>query len=176
MDTAALIIGLAAVTFYLLGYLQKKRITILAFNLSARILYIVQYLLLGAFSGAVLDVAGAFASILAGRKNTPLLKKLRIPVIIAANLAIIGLGLLVYKTPLDLLPIVAVLFHTGAFWLDDEKWVRRISLLGCPPWFIYNFSCGAYGSSVGDALSFLFILISIFRYDIKKHSHKGENV
>ncbi|MBO5653119.1 MAG: YgjV family protein, partial [Clostridia bacterium] len=45
---------LAAVTFYLLGYLQKKRGTILTFNLTARVLYVLQYVLLGAFEGSEL--------------------------------------------------------------------------------------------------------------------------
>ncbi|MBO5754557.1 MAG: YgjV family protein [Clostridia bacterium] len=47
-------VGLAAVTFYLLGYLQKKRGTILTFNLTARVLYVLQYVLLGAFEGSEL--------------------------------------------------------------------------------------------------------------------------
>ena len=165
---AAQIIGFIAVSLYLLGYLQKKRKSILAFNLSSRVLYILQYLLLGAFEGAVLDVAGAISSVVAGRKDTAFIKKCKIPVIILVNLVIIGLGLLVYESSLSLLPIAAVMLHTGAFWLDDEKWVRRISLLGCPLWFIYNFASEAYFSSVGDFLSFVFIIVSIIRFDIKK--------
>lgn len=167
-------IGFVAVTLYLLGYLQKKRKSIIAFNLTSRVMYIAQYILLGAFEGAVLDVAGALSSVFAGKKDNSFIKKYKIPVIILMNLAIIGLGLLVYESPLSLLPIVAVMLHTGAFWISDEKWVRRISLLGCPPWFIYNFMSEAYFSSVGDALSFLFILISIFRYDIPHKKHKKE--
>lgn len=163
---AAFVIGLAAVTLYLLGYLQKKRGAIIALNLSARILYIAQYLLLGAFSGAALDVAGAASSVCAGKKDAPFVTKHRIPVITAAFLLIVGLGLLVYRQPYDLLPIVAVLLHTGAFWLNNEKWIRIISLLGCPPWFLYNLLSGAIGSMIGDLLSFLFLLISLIRYDI----------
>ncbi len=166
-------VGLVAVTLYLLGYLQKKRASILAFNLSSRVLYITQYLLLGAFEGAVLDVAGAASSVFAGKKEAPFIKKHKILFILLVNFIIISLGLLVYESPLSLLPIAAVMLHTGAFWLDDEKWVRRISLLGCPLWFIYNFASEAYFSSVGDALSFLFILISIFRYDVKRKAKRN---
>lgn len=78
---AAFVIGLAAVTVYLLGYLQKKRGAIIALNFSARILYIAQYLLLGAFSGAA-------SSVCAGKKDAPFVKKHRIPVMTAAFLLI----------------------------------------------------------------------------------------
>ena len=167
-------VGLAAVTFYLLGYLQKKRGTILTFNLTARVLYVLQYVLLGAFEGAVLDVSGSVASVLAGKKEQPFIKRYRIAFIIGVNLLIVAMGLLVYESPLSLLPIGAVMLHTGAFWLSDEKWVRRISLLGCPLWFIYNFKSEAYFSSLGDFLSFLFILISIFRYDVPRKTPKKQ--
>lgn len=167
-------VGLAAVTFYLLGYLQRKGKRILAFNLTARVLYVAQYLLLGAFEGAVLDVAGSAASVLAGQKERSFIKKYRVLCIVGVNLLIIALGLLVYESPLSLLPIAAVMLHTGAFWLNSDRWVRFVSLLGCPLWFIYNFASEAYFSSVGDALSFLFIVISIVRYDLKKKPEEGE--
>jgi hypothetical protein len=163
---AAFVIGLAAVSLYLLGYLQEKRGAIIALNFFARILYIAQYLLLGAFSGAALDIAGAVSSVCAEKKETAFVKKHCLFVIIGANLLIVSLGLLVYRQPYDLLPIVAVLLHTGAFWLQNEKWIRIISLLGCPPWFVYNLLSGAIGSMLGDLLSFLFLLISLLRYDI----------
>ena len=169
-------VGLVAVTFYLLGYLQKKKGTILAFNLTARILYVAQYLFLGAFEGAVLDVSGAVASVFAGQKERSFIKRFRVLCIIGVNLIIIALGLLVYESPLSLLPIAAVMLHTGAFWLDDERWVRIVSLLGCPLWFIYNFASAAYFSSVGDFLSFLFIIISIYRYDLPRTKKQNKDV
>jgi hypothetical protein len=56
MKTVALIFGLFAVGFFLLSYLQKKRTNIVILNFTSRVLYVAQYLILGAFEGAVLDV------------------------------------------------------------------------------------------------------------------------
>ncbi len=75
MEILAFWVGILAVALYFLGYLQKKRNNIILLNVSSRILYIVQYILLGAFEGAGLDVAGAASSILAQNKNKPLFKK-----------------------------------------------------------------------------------------------------
>ena len=71
----AQIIGLAAVCLFLLSYQMKSRGGIIAMNLTSRILYVVQYLLLGAISGAVLDILGSVASLVAGKRNAPFMKK-----------------------------------------------------------------------------------------------------
>lgn len=168
INNLAFVIGIIAVVFYLLGYLQKKRKNIILFNVTSRILYIVQYILLGAFEGAVLDVAGTVSSCVAQKKNAAFIKKYIKVFFILANLFIIGMGLVVYENIYSILPIIGVLLHTGAFWVDNEKTIRRISFLGSPFWLAYNFICGAYGSCIGDILSMVSIAISMYRYDYKK--------
>lgn len=168
MKTPALIIGLTATTFFLLGYLMKSRKRIILFNVTSRVLYILQYVLLGAFEGAALDIAGAAATVFAQKKDLPFIKKHLKLVFAAVNIIIIITGLLLYKNIYSLLPIMGVMLHTGAFWLDDEKYVRRVSLIGSPFWLVYNFVSGAYGSCVGDTLSIIFLISSIYRYDIKQ--------
>ena len=169
MNTLAFVIGLAAVALYLLGYLQKKRKHIIALNVLSRALYILQYILLSAFEGAVLDVSGILSSVLAQKKNHPFIQKHTKAVFLGVNAVIIAGGLLVYQNIYSLLPIVGVLLHTSAFWLDDEKLIRRVSFLGSPFWFVYNFVSGAYGSCIGDALSMVSILVAMIRYgDFKK--------
>lgn len=168
MEKLAFVVGLVAVVVYLLGYQQKKRNRIILFNATSRVLYIVQYMLLSAYEGAVLDVAGTISSFLAQKKNVSFIKKHVKWFVIGVNLLIIAMGLLLYKNVFSLLPIIGVLLHTSAFWLDDEKRIRRVSFLGCPFWLVYNFVSGAYGSCIGDILSMASIGIAMVRYDLKK--------
>lgn len=168
MNYIAFIVGLAAVTLYLLGYLQKKRTNIILLNASSRILYIVQYILLSAFEGAVLDIAGVISSFLAQKKDSNFIKKHLKWFFIASNLLIVVMGLLLYKNIFSTLPIIGVVLHTSAFWIDDEKRIRQVSFLGSPFWLVYNFVSGAYGSCIGDILSMVSIAISMYRYDFKK--------
>ncbi len=171
MDIWANAVGLVALSFFLLSYLQKKRSNILLFNLISRVLYVVQYVMLGAFSGAVLDVAGAAATLLAHKKSSGFIKKHLKLVIILINLFIVGAGIYVMiatKDNFGFLPILGVMLHTNAFWIDDEKKIRRISILGSPFWLAYNFISTAYFSCVGDALSIISLGISMYRYDRKK--------
>ena len=168
MNYSALAVGIIAVILYFVGYLQKRRKHIIIFNATSRVMYILQYLILGAFEGAVLDIAGILSSLLAQKKNTRFIKKHIRLVFTAVNLIIVAMGLLIYENLYSLLPIIGVLLHTGAFWIDDEKTIRRVSFLGSPFWLVYNLVSGAYGSCIGDILSMVSIGISIVRYDIKK--------
>ena len=175
MKIAAFIVGILAVTLYFLGYLQKKRQNIIIINASSRLLYILQYILLGAIEGAVLDVAGIISSLLAQKKDAKIIKKNMKAFIASVNLLIVVMGLSLYKNIFSVLPIIGVLLHTGAFWIDDEKIIRRISFLGSPFWLVYNLVNGAYGSCIGDVLSMISIGISMYRYDLKKENSDGNS-
>ncbi len=169
------IIGLLAVVLFLLSYQMKTRGGIIAMNLSSRILYIVQYLLLGAISGAVLDILGSAASVIAGKRDKPFIKRHLKLVFILTNALIACVGLtvaIVNRSLLDLLPIFGVLLHTGAFWLTRERVIRIVSLIGSPFWLTYNLASRAYGSALGDLLTMGSIVIALFKY---RHAERKEN-
>ena len=171
MEILAFIIGIIAVCLYFLGYLQRRKRAIMLLNLSSRVLYIVQYMLLGAFSGAALDVAGAIGTVIAGRQEMSFIKKHKVLVICAMNALIVGVGIYVMiatSDPLGVLPIIGVACHVNAFWFGDEKNVRRLSMLGSPFWLAYNILSGAYGSCIGDVLSMVSIGAAMIKYDVKK--------
>lgn len=167
MKIVPLIIGLLAVATFLLSYQQKTRKNIILFNVISRCLYILQYILLGAFAGAALDILGAISSVVAGKKHTPFVKAHTKAIIIALNGCIIAVGLVIAfinKSWIDLFSLTGVLLHTSAFWITDEKIIRRVSLLGSPFWFVYNFVSKAYGSALGDILTMCSIIIAMIRY------------
>lgn len=178
LEKAGFFVGIIAVVFYLIGYLQKKRKNIILLNVTSRILYIIQYLLLSAFEGAALDISGVIASIVAGKKDSGFVKKHLSLFILGVDLLIIGAGILTWKNIFSLLPIIGVILHTGAFFINDEKKIRIVSFLGSPFWLAYNFISGAYGSCVGDVLSMVSIAVAMIRYDLPKkqdnHKHPQE--
>lgn len=173
MEKIAFVIGLLAVAFFVLSYLQKRRGIILATNLTSRVLYVVQYLLLGAFEGAVLDVLGAASGAVANADEREFIKKNKRVIFIGINAVIIVAGILLYQNIFSLFPLVGILLQTDALWLKKEKYIRIVSMLGCPFWFTYNFVSGAYGSCIGDVLSFVALGVSLLRYDILR---KGDEI
>lgn len=167
MILLAQIIGVFAVITFLLSYQQKKRKNIIVWNATSRILYILQYLILGAYEGVVLDILGTVSSVAAQKKDSKIIKKNLIFFIIGINLLILTAGLFLYENIFSLFPIVGVVLHTSAFWITEEKIIRRVSFIGSPFWLVYNLASLAYGSAIGDILSMISIGTAIYRYDIR---------
>lgn len=177
MKEIAFVIGICAVAFFALSYLMRERRLIVAFALVSRVLYVVQYVLLGAFAGAVLDVLSAVSIALAQNKDKGWVARHDKAVFLATNVAIIGAGITLAVTVdgwLGILPMMGVLLQTDALWIRRERDIRLVSVSGCPFWFAYNLIVKAYGSVVGDVLSFVSLTTSIVRYDVLKRSNRGK--
>ena len=167
MQTAALIVGLAAVFFFLLSYQFPKRRAIIACNVVSRVLYILQYLLLFAFEGAAMDISAIPSSVLAARKHTPFVQKHKVAVVFGVNAFVVVIGILFWRDWLSWVPVVGVLLETNALWMTREKHIRWFSLAALPFWLFYNLRCGAYGAALGNVLVVGSILSAMFRYDRK---------
>lgn len=165
MKLIANIIGITAVAMFVLSYQLKTRRSLIFFNAGSRVFYVLQYILLGALDGAVLDIVALFVSVLAQRRNRGWIKKHPRLAIWGSHLFVVAMGLLCYRNIFSLLAILGVLFETGALWLTRERQIRWVSFFGAPCWLAYNLISGAYGSAVGNVMTMVSIGIAIVRYD-----------
>ena len=165
MNTLALIVGLAAVGFFLLSFQFPKRRAIIICNVISRVLYILQYLLLFAFEGAAMDLSAIPSSVFAARKHTPFVKKHKIVILFGVNAFMILMGILFWRGWLSIVPLAGVMLECCALWMTREKHIRWLSLLALPTWLFYNISCGAYGAAIGNILGIGSILMAMLRYD-----------
>ena len=172
MNIPATAVGLLAVALFVFSYQLKERRGIIAANAASRVLYVVQYILLGAYEGALLDTAAFFVSLLCKGSDKGFVKKHFVLTVIAANLFLIGVGMLTYQNIFSLLPIFGVVFETLALWLKRERNIRVASLLGAPFWLAYNLRCAAYGSVIGNVITLVSISVAILRYDVLKKNKK----
>ena len=170
------IIGLAAVVLYLLSYQLKKRRHIVWCTCISNAFYVLQYVLLGAFSGAIMDMMSAVGSFFAGKKHSPYLKAYT-KWIAAANLLLItvaGLTIaVIQRDPIELLPIAGALFQTGGLWCENEQTIRKFGLLSAPFWLLYNFISQAYGAALGSVLVIVSAVTAMIRY--RKRADISEN-
>ena len=168
------IIGLAAVGLYLLSYQLKKRKHIVWATCISNAFYVLQYVLLGAFSGAVMDALSTVGSFFAGKKHAPHFEKYT-KLIAAANLIVItvaGLFIAIAQhDPIELLPILGAVFQTGGLWCEDEQTIRKFGLCSAPFWLIYNFLSQAYGAALGSVLAIVSVVTAMIRYRKKKSMH-----
>ena len=171
-EIIANIIGLLGIVAFNLCYQFKKRKHIIAVNILSRVLYCTQYIMLGALSGAVLDCAAAPVLFLAEKREHKTLKKYLPWVIVGCNLALIGLGVLLWEDWFSLLAIVGILLETAACWFVSEKKIRLLSILAAPLWMAYNLHNLAFASAVGNMITIVSIGIALWRYDLRKKTIK----
>ena len=167
MLVASQIIGFAAVGLYLLSYQLKKRKHIVWATCISNGLYVLQYVLLGAFSGAIMDMLSAVGSFFAGKKHsscfeqyTKMIAVINLVVITVAGLAIA----IIQRDPIELLPIAGALFQTGGLWCENEQTIRKFGLCSAPFWLIYNFISQAYGAAIGSVLVIVSVVTALIRY------------
>ncbi len=161
------IIGFAAVGLYLLSYQLKKRNQIVWVTCISNALYVLQYILLGAFSGAVMDIMSTVSSFFAAKKNSAAFKRYA-RILAWSNMIIIAaVGLIsafIQREWIELLPIAGALFQTGGLWCDNEQTIRRFGLCSAPFWLVYNYISHAYGPALGSLIAIISIIISLIRY------------
>lgn len=167
-------IGISAVIVYLLSYQQKSRKGIMAFGMVCRALYLVQYVMLLAYEGAILEILSMITLFFAQKKSHPLVQKWKPFVIIGSAIILTAGGLAFYKDLFSLLVVVGCVLQMIAFWMSTEFKIRWVSLIAAPCWLIYNIHNGAYGVAVGDVLSMVSIIVAMFRYDLKKEKSAEE--
>ena len=161
------IIGLAAVALYLLSFQLKKRNHIVWTTCISNGLYVLQYILLGAFSGAVMDFLSTVCSFFAGKKNAPGFRKH------TKLIALFGFGFItvagiaiavVRRDPVELLPIAGALLQTGGLWFEDEQTIRKFGLSAAPFWLAYNIISQAYGAAFGSLMAMVSSVVAMLRY------------
>ncbi|MBE6608629.1 MAG: YgjV family protein [Ruminococcaceae bacterium] len=174
MKILANVLGLCAVAMFVFSYQLKSRRGIIFFNAASRVLYVLQYILLGAFEGALLDIVAFFVSLLCSKSNSGFIKKHFLLTVIFSNVLVVAVGLTVYENIFSLLPILGVIFETLALWLKKERGIRAVSLLGAPFWLAYNLLNSAYASAAGNVFTLVSITVAIVRYDFLKKEVKKE--
>ena len=174
MPILANALGILAVACFVGSYQLKSRRNLIVLNAISRVLYVAQYILLGAFEGAVLDIVALLVSLLCKYRHHPFIQKHLRLMVLLSNAVIVLAGLLVYQNVFSLLPIFGVIFETLALWPVKESKIRTLSLLGAPFWLAYNLLSSAYGSAVGNVITLVSITVAILRYDVLKKNVKNE--
>ena len=181
MLIAAQILGFAGVGLYLLSYQLKKRKQIVWVTFVSNCFYVVQYVLLGAFSGAVMDIMSTVASFFAAKKHNPHIEKYGKLIVAATVLTITVVGVVIavkQRSWLELIPIGGAIFQTVGLWCDKEQTIRKLGLCSAPCWLAYNFLAKAYGAALGSLLAIVSIITALARYRKSKaeNTHPGANI
>ena len=136
----------------------------------------VNYLLLGAMVGSLMNLIGVIRAVVYLNKEK--LKSDRWPWLFgftAVYLSVYVLSFTVFGkpvTPLNLfvevLPVVGMVASNLGFMAKDGKAVRRFCLVSSPSWLVYNIFAFSIGAIICEVLSLFSIVIGMLRHDRQK--------
>ena len=175
-EIIAQIIGIIAMAFNILSYQQKNQRYIIAWQLLGTTLFTVNFFLLGAYTGALLNAVGIVRAIVFLYK-----KQLRTdhPFWLIGFIAVYILSYILTFTAfgtefnlpnalVEILPVVGMTATTLAFRSKTAKSTRLLGLISAPSWLIYNIVAQSMGAIFCAAFCLVSILVGLFRFDRKQ--------
>ena len=171
MDIVIQIIGALGLVANFVSFQMKKHGHILFFRTVNEALFILQYFLLGAISGSLLNIVGCvrnvvFTKQVAANKKTVLSTALFCAIFTAFGIATFdGIG--------SVMLIFAKVSSTIAYGNKNTTVVRVVSFVTHIAYLIYNLSVFSVAGAIGDTVLLVSLVISICRLDIVPRVKKG---
>lgn len=179
MNTTAIIaqvVGLFAMAFNIFSYQQRTQKRAIAFQLGGSILFAVNYLMLGAVVGGILNAVGILrALVFLNREKLRATHPLWLMGFTAMYLlsyvltfTLFGKDPTFFNLVVEFLPVIGMTATTISFRLSDAKAIRRFGLISSPSWLVYNIVSFSLGAIICEVLSLGSIFIGMLRLDRKK--------
>ena len=166
-------IGIVAMAFNTLSYQQKNRSTVIAMQMIGTFLFCINFYMLGATMGCLLNALAAFrALIFLNKEKVHADHPLWFAGFLAVYALCYGMTFTVFGTPatvknliLEVLPLIGMVAITISFRLSDAKAIRKYALISSPLWLIYNIANFSIGAIICEVLSLCSILVGMVRLD-----------
>lgn len=165
-ETIGQIIGFVAMAIIVASYQQKSHKNILTFQMVSGLLFTVHYIMLGAYTGAVMNLLGAVRSLVYSNRGKKWSSSILWP--ICFSIAFLISGILTWDNVFSVFPLIAMLMSSVVLWIEQPKINRILSLPTSSCWLIYNIKTLSYPGIITEIFVLSSIIIGIIRLDIKK--------
>lgn len=160
----AQIIGFVALIVIVIGMQQKQYGRIVFCKITNSFLSVIHYLFLGAYTGAVINLASCFSNGVYWYRNTK--EKSILPFQITFAVLFVALGLLSWEGYMSIFIILAKLISSLALSIKNPRIIRILNLISNPLWLVYNIYSESISAVLTDTLVITSVIIAIIRLDI----------
>jgi len=152
--------------FFVISFQQNKRNRILGLILAGQLIFMVHFILLGAWTAVAMNSVGAVRTVVFQfREKKKWANSAFWPYLFVAGF--FGFGILSWQAWYSILPMVAMSIETFGLWMKEPRRIRIINLFPHPPWFTYNLLVGSWPGMTTEVLILASVIIGIWRHDIK---------
>ncbi len=179
VEIIAQAVGIVAMLFNIISYQGKKQSTVIALQLVGGTLFAINFLMLGAYVGGLLNIIAALRAVIFLFKDK--LRADRLPWFIgfiAVYISVYVLNFTLFKKEasafnliIELLPVIGMTALNVGFRLKAASDVRKCGLVSSPAWLIYNIVAGSWGAVICESVTLISIFVGMFRHDKIGLSH-----
>ncbi|MBO7187629.1 MAG: YgjV family protein [Clostridia bacterium] len=168
--------GIVAMIFIVFSFQQRKRNMAILLQLIGGALFCVNYTMLGAIVGGLLNfIAVIRGLVFLNKEKLKADSPIWLIIFISLFLTSYVLSFCVFdKAPttknfiFEILPVIGMIASTLSFRKDDAKSIRRYGFISSPCWLTYNIVNFSIGAIITEVLNLISIVIGTIRFDIKK--------
>lgn len=159
-------IGFVAVAFFILSYQMKSNKLLFLFQLIGCSIFVVQFGILGAYTGAL--------SLMINILRNVLLLKADVWTWVRSKKTMMGILVLLtaftiwtWNGWISLLPLASVGVTTVGYWTDNAQRIRLSQLMGSPCTLLYDVLIHSWGGVLSESITLISIIVSIIRFGWK---------
>ena len=164
------IIGFIGLILTFAAFQTNKHKNIVIIKLVSEFVFGIQYLLVGAYTGCVLNILGSvrnFTYLKLDEKG----KSTRIAMFVFMAVFTVA-AVFTWDSWLSIFPLVGKLFSTAAYSLKNPRKIRLLNVPTAIMWVVYNVTFHMWEALFADSMSLVSVMIAIVRFDIKPYIQK----
>jgi len=167
-------IGFFGLLFLAFSFQNNNRKHLLILILIGQLIFLVHFILLGAWTAVAMNSVGAFRTLIFQyREQKKWADSSLWPIVFIAGFFVFGF--LTWQSWYSILPMIAMSIETIGLWMKNTRTIRIINIFPHPPWFIYDMIVGSWPGIITEILIFSSVLIGIWRFDLKEWRMKNLN-
>ena len=164
LASPAFYFGALGLILSIIAFQFKKHNQIVMSKMTSELIFSLQYLLLGAWTAALLDFTSAvrnmlFCAMVKRGRSTKWL-------IYVFGAFVVVVGVVTFSGPVSVMLIAAKLLTTISYGMKNERLLRFITLPSCVFWCVYNLYVGSLGGAIGDCLTLCSMLVAVCKFDL----------
>ena len=187
------VLGFVGIALNIIAVQFNKYGTIIFFKTLGSLLFVIQYFLLGAYTGMVMDLVGSVRNVIFSL-NVKNKRSNKVPVIIFSCITAIA-GILtiaftwdvskirwtddlqfatVLMIVISILSIIAKLISTIAYSIGDPHKMRLLNLPSSGCWLVYNFVAFTLAGTLNEIMTLTSVLIAELRFKNDRQKPKNQ--
>lgn len=147
-----------------IGFLKKEKIHILFYSTLFSILILIQYLLLKAYSGVISCIISIIRNLLFIHHTKRNIQNNKLELLLLCIFTIL-LTSCIYKSPLDILPMVLALLGIISYWNTNTRLLRIFNILCSICYVLYAIPLKSYVTIVCEMYLIVTSIIGLIKYE-----------